>query len=68
LHQTHRAFVSTGVIFAALLRVQPGDTVYVTEAPDGVRLTATNHTFGAQMELAEQSMREDRDILGTLAK
>ncbi len=63
---------SAGVILPkellARLRIQPGDTVYVTEAPDGVRLTAVNPEFEAQMALAEQIMREDRDILRALAK
>jgi len=52
----------------ARLRVGPGDTLYVTEAPDGIRLTAANPDFAAQMELAETIMREDRDILRVLAK
>ena len=50
------------------LRVGPGDAVYLTEAPDGLRLTAANPEFEAQMDLAEQIMREDRDILRALAK
>jgi putative addiction module antidote len=52
----------------ARLRVGPGDTVYVTEAPDGIRLTAANPDFAAKMELAERIMREDRDILRVLAQ
>ncbi len=51
------------------LRVSAGDTVYVTEAPDGsFRLTPYNPVFAAQMERAEQIMREDRDVLHALAK
>ncbi len=50
------------------LRVGPGDTIYATEAPDGVRLTTANPDFAAKMELAEKIMREDRDILRVLAK
>lgn len=52
----------------ARLRVAPGDTVYVTEAPDGIRLTAANPDFAAKMEVAEAIMREDRDILRVLAQ
>lgn len=52
----------------ARLRVGLGDTVYVTESPDGIRLTAGNPDFEAKMALAEQIMREDRDILRVLAK
>lgn len=63
---------SAGVVLPrellARLRVGPGDTVYVTEAPDGLRLTAANPDFAAKMELAEKIMREDRDILRVLAQ
>ena len=63
---------SAGVILPkevlARLRVGQGDTIYATEAPDGVRLTAADPDFQAKMELAERIMREDRDILRVLAK
>jgi putative addiction module antidote len=52
----------------ARLRVGLGDELYVTEAPDGIRLTATDPTFAEKMEVAEKIMREDRDILRELAK
>ena len=40
------------------MRVSAGDTLYVTEAPDGgFRLTPYNPSFAAQMELAEEIMR-----------
>lgn len=53
----------------ARLRVRKGDTVYLTEAPDGgYRLTAYDPDFGRQMALAEEIMHEDRDILRALAK
>lgn len=52
----------------AKLRAGPGDTLYVSETPDGIRLTATNPDLTAKMDLAEQIMREDRDILRVLAK
>jgi len=63
---------SAGVILPkellARLRVDLGDSLYVTETPDGVRLTAANPDFEAKLALAETIMREDRDILRTLAK
>ena len=63
---------SAGVVLPkellARLRVGPGDTIYATEAPDGVRLTAAKPDFEAKMKLAEAVMREDRDILRVLAK
>lgn len=63
---------SAGVVLPkellARLRAGVGDTLYVTEAPDGIRITAANPDFATQMEIAEQIMREDRDILRVLAK
>ena len=50
------------------LRVGPGDTLHLTESPDGVRLTAHDPDFAAKMEIAEEIMREDRNILRALAK
>jgi putative addiction module antidote len=53
----------------ARLRVKKGDTVYLTEAPDGgYRLTPYNPEFERQMVLAEQIMHDDRDVLRALAK
>ena len=53
----------------AHLKVQKGDTVYLTEAPDGsYRLTPYNPEFERQMSLAEQIMHDDREILHALAK
>lgn len=52
----------------ARLRVGPGDAVYLSEAPDGVRLTAIDPEFSAKMDAAEEIMREDRDILRELAR
>jgi hypothetical protein len=50
-------------------RVAAGNTVYVTEAPDGsFRLTPDNPAFAEQMDIAEQIMREDHDVLHELAK
>ena len=63
---------STGVILPkellARLRVELGDTIYASETPDGVRLTASNPDFEAKMAAAEKIMREDRDILRVLAQ
>jgi hypothetical protein len=50
----------------ARLKVQKGSIVYLTEAPGGgYRLTPYNPDFE---RLAEDIMREDRDILRALAK
>jgi putative addiction module antidote len=50
------------------LRIGEGDTLYATEAPDGIRLTAADPSFETKLALAEQIMRDDRDILRVLAK
>ena len=53
----------------ARLNVKKGDTVYLTESPDGsYRLTPYNPDFERQMRLAEEIMQEDREILRALAK
>lgn len=63
---------SAGVVLPkellAKLRAGVGDTLFVSETPDGIRITATDPSFEAKMALAEQIMREDRDILRVLAK
>jgi len=52
----------------AKLRAGLGDTLYVTETPGGIRITAADPSFEARMALAEKIMREDRSILRALAK
>jgi len=53
----------------AKLNVQKGDTLFLTDAPDGgMRITPYNPDFERQMTLAEDIMREDREILRALAK
>lgn len=52
-----------------ILNVQKGDTLYLTEAPDGaMRITPYNPDFENQMALAEAIMHDDREILRVLAK
>ena len=50
------------------LNVQKGDTIFLTEAPGGYRMTAYNPDFERQMKMAESIMHEDKDILRALAK
>jgi putative addiction module antidote len=53
----------------ARLKIKKGDTVYLTETPDGgYRLTPYNPEFERQMSLAEDIMHEDREVLRQLAK
>ena len=64
---------STGIVLPkdvlARLRADRGDTLYLSEAPDGsLRITPYDPVFEEQMGMAETIMREDRDILRILAK
>jgi putative addiction module antidote len=63
---------SSGIVLPkevlARLRVKLGDSLYLSETPDGVRITASNPDFEAKMAAAEAIMREDRDILRVLAQ
>ena len=62
---------SAGVILPkevlARLRVVEGDMLFASEAPDGIRLTASDPDFEAKITLAERIMRQDREILHALA-
>ena len=63
---------SAGVILPkellARLRVDKGDELHALETPDGIRLTTYDPVLAAQMEVAEQVMREDRQLLRKLAE
>lgn len=50
------------------LRVEKGDTLFVSETPSGLEISAHDDQFARQMELAEKIMREDRDVLRKLAQ
>ncbi len=63
---------SVGVILPkellAKLGVTKGDSLYVVEQPDGVRLTVSDPEFEAQMAEARQLMKKWRNVLHELAK
>ncbi|MBL8642954.1 MAG: AbrB/MazE/SpoVT family DNA-binding domain-containing protein [Rhodospirillaceae bacterium] len=50
------------------LRVQKGDTIYLTEAQDGFRITVGDPDFERQMQIAEGIMNKYRNALRELAK
>ena len=50
------------------LRVSKGDTLYVLETPDGIELTPYRPDFARQMDLAQEVMRENRDVLRKLSE
>jgi len=51
----------------ARLRVAKGDTLYVAETPDGVKLMPHDPELAAQMEVAERVMSKRRGLLRKLA-
>lgn len=63
---------SAGIILnrevMARLRVKKGDSLYLTEAPDGYRLTPYDPGFERQIKLAEDIMHDDREILKVLSR
>ena len=63
---------SVGAIFPkellTRLDLTKGDELYVTDSPDGLRITTHNPEFEAQMKLAREIMRERRAVLHELAK
>jgi putative addiction module antidote len=52
----------------AKLNVGKGDTLFLTESPDGYRLTPYNPDFEAQMNAARAIMKKRRNALRELAK
>ena len=50
------------------LKVVKGDFVFLTESPDGFRITPYDSEFEQDMALARQVMRKRRDLLRELAK
>ncbi len=63
---------SIGAVFPkellSRLHAEAGDTVYLTESPDGARLTPYNPDFANQMETAEKIMKKRRSVLRELAR
>lgn len=51
-----------------MLHVREGDAVYLTEGPDGFRLTPYDPAFEQSMRVAEGFMGRYRNALRTLAK
>lgn len=52
----------------AKLRVDKGDMLYISDAPDGAMIRNYDDDFARHMAVAEQVMREDRDVLRKLAE
>lgn len=52
----------------ARMHVEQGDTLYLTEAPGGYRLTPYEPDFEEQMTAARKVMKARRNVLRELAK
>lgn len=50
------------------LRVSKGDTLTVTETPDGVQLSTYEEKVARQLEISERIMKENRNMLRKLAQ
>ena len=63
---------SVGAVFPkellAQLKLDKGDSFFVTNSPDGLRITAHDPAFEAQMRVARELMKERRNVLHELAK
>jgi len=53
---------------AARLKVKKGDVVYLTESPDGYRISPYDPDFEKQIQAAERVMKKRRNVLRVLAK
>ena len=63
---------SVGVILPkevlARLKLEKGDTVFVTDAANGINLSPYNAEFEVQMNAARAVMKKRRNVLRELAK
>jgi putative addiction module antidote len=63
---------SVGVILPkevlARLKVEKGDTLHLTDTPDGIALTPYQPNLEEQLALGREFMREYRDTFRALAK
>jgi putative addiction module antidote len=63
---------SLGVVLTkeilARLKVEKGDSLFISETPDGIKLTPYDPDFAEEMEMGRKVMRKHRDVLRKLAK
>jgi putative addiction module antidote len=63
---------SVGIVlpkeFLSHMNVERGDSLFVTKTPDGIQLVPYEENFAAQMNIAREVMRENRDVLRKLAE
>jgi putative addiction module antidote len=63
---------SAGIVLTkdilAHLKVQKGDSLYISDTPNGIMLTPYDPKFAAEMEAGRRVMRKHRDVLRKLAQ
>ena len=52
----------------ARLKLEKGDTVFLTDSPEGLRITPYDPSLAEQIEAGRDFMREFRDTFHQLAK
>lgn len=52
----------------ARLKLEKGDTVFLTDAPSAVTITPHDPAFADQMTMARKIMKDRREVLRELAK
>lgn len=52
----------------ARLKLEKGDTVFLTDTPGGVTITPNDPSFEEQLDIGREFMREYRDTFNALAK
>jgi putative addiction module antidote len=50
------------------LHVEKGDSLYISETPEGIQLTPYDQDFADEMDAARRVMRKNRDVLRKLAE
>lgn len=50
------------------LKLDKGDSLFVTEGPDGFRMNALDPAFAEQMQAARALMKKRRNVLNELSK
>ena len=63
---------SLGVVLTkdvlARLKVEKGDSLFISDTPDGIKLTPYDPDFAEEMEAGRKVMRKHRDVLRKLAQ
>lgn len=50
------------------LKVMKGDSLYLSDTPEGIQLTPYDQSFAEEMDAAKRVMKKNRDVLRRLAE